>query len=71
LLLQNKICRRKEDGYLGFIDTNLPPLQLQLNMRQTSDEMSKLFAAKAVDVLKQSGKNAWVNEIGFISIGNP
>jgi len=71
LLQQNKICRLKEDGYLSFIDTNLPPLQLQLSMRQTSDELSNLFAAKAVDVLKQSGKDAWVNEIGFISVRNP
>ena len=68
LLIQNKICSRREDGYLGFIDTDLPVNQLQLNMRKTSDELSSLLAEKAAAVLRRAGKKARVNEIGFISI---
>jgi hypothetical protein len=68
LLSQNKICSRREDGYLGFIDTELPANQLQMNMRTTSDELSRLLAEKAAAVLRRAGKKARVNEIGFISI---
>ena len=70
LLKEYKICERKTDGYLGFIDTEMPPGQLQLNMHQLGRDLSKEYAAGVVAVLKNMGLEAWVNEIGFISVGN-
>ena len=70
LLQEFKICSRGEDGYLGFIDTGMPPGQIQLNMHYAGRELSKAYANDAVKALQALGLEAWVNEIGFISVGN-
>jgi SAM-dependent methyltransferase len=68
LLQKHNICSRGTDGYLGFIDTEMPPGQLQLNMHQLGRWLSKAYANGAAKVLQSLGVDAEVNEIGFISI---
>ncbi len=69
ILSQNAVCGRDEAGYLGFPDPAFSPQQLLINMSRSCAQLSQQFAEKAVAVLKELGKKAWVNEIGFISVG--
>jgi len=39
-------------------------------MRNSCSSISQRFAAKAAKVLRGLGKNAWVNEIGFVSVAS-
>lgn len=71
LLEQNKICSRKPDGYLGFIDVSAPPGELQLSMQRTTLQLGDAFGQQAASVLQSAGLKAWVNEIGFVGVGLP
>jgi len=68
LLKQNAVCTRNETGYLGFINATIAPHQLLANMSNTCFQLSGLFAEEAVALLRGLGREAWVNEIGFISV---
>ena len=70
LLEQHAVCKRKMDGYLGMSDTSLPRGVLQLNMVKACRPLAKEHAGAAVKVLKDNGRKAWVNEIGFIAVGD-
>ena len=58
------------DGYFGMSDTSLPRGVLQLNMVKACRPLAKEHAGAAVKVLKDNGRKAWVNEIGFIAVGD-
>ncbi len=70
LLEQHAVCKRKIDGYLGMSDTSLPRGVLQLNMVKACRPLAKELAGAAVKVLNDNGRKAWVNEIGFIAVGD-
>ena len=72
-MLQKKyrISLRDTNGYLVILPSDILMNELQLKMQYTGRDLSQKFAQSAVDILKSHGAEAWVNEIGFISIGNP
>ncbi len=61
---------RDVNGYLVFA-IPLQMTEFQINLQKTGRELSNKYAPAVVEILKQHGREAWVNEIGFISIGNP
>jgi SAM-dependent methyltransferase len=68
ILHEHSVCERDSAGYLGFVNTGLPPVQLLANMSKTFKQLSDNYADGVVAVLRERGKKAWVNEIGFIGI---
>ena len=70
LLELHGVCKRKMDGCLGMSDTSLPRGVIQLNMVKACRPLAMEHACAAVKVLKDNGRKAWVNEIGFIAVGD-
>ena len=69
ILAEQHVCSRNSNGYLGFPDLSLPPGELQLNMHRAGRQLSREYAEKAAAVLRNHGQDAWVNEVGFVSVG--
>jgi SAM-dependent methyltransferase len=65
------ISLRDANGYLVFFTRDIQMNELLLNMQRTGRELSQKLGQSAVEVLKRHGTRARVNEIGFISVGNP
>jgi hypothetical protein len=70
ILRENNICIRNDSGYLDFMNISLPPQQFFTNLRNSCSLASQEFATEAAAILQRLGKNAWVNEIGFISVAS-
>ncbi len=70
ILRENNICIRNDSGYLDFMNISLPPQQFFANLRNSCSLASQEFATEAAAILQRLGKNAWVNEIGFISVAS-
>lgn len=64
-----RICPRDEQGYYGMIDPSIPPQDLYtLAGTILTELMDAGFHQKAVDVLKNAGLKARVNEVGHIAV---
>ena len=63
------VMTRGEDGYLGTIPEGADPRAIEtiaVEIFRTLE--SEGYAAGAVDVLRRSGHEAWVNEVGHIAV---
>lgn len=66
---QYKICPRGEDGYYGVPDDSLTPGELWTGVAgMLSNLQGSGLVQDAVEVLKSSGLNAHVNEVGHVSV---
>ncbi len=67
--IKHKMCARDEEGYYGDIDPSIQPQELWSNVSTVLNELNQEgFNQRAVDVLRNKGLDARVNEVGHIAI---
>jgi hypothetical protein len=65
---EHDVCARDDNGYHGSVDPGRDPGDLWRTSQRISDALSEAFAEDAAGVLRASGRDAWVNEIGMVSV---
>jgi len=69
LCARYKICPRDERGHYGVADESLSPAELWTGAAEMLNELQNSGLTEAtVEVLKSSGLNAHVNEVGHVSV---
>jgi hypothetical protein len=62
------ICARDADGFYGNVDENMDPGTLWTGAMSIAERIGEEMGDQAVDVLRAAGHDAWVNEIGMVSV---
>lgn len=69
LLMKNGICRRNSNGFFTFLSDGMSPGEyLQINARIWRFIQEEGFVDRAVNILKQSGYDAWKNGVDDIAV---
>jgi SAM-dependent methyltransferase len=62
------LCPRQSDGYFADIDKDIPPAELWARAAGFPDKLDAALGERAVDVLRESGYAARLNEVGHIAV---
>jgi SAM-dependent methyltransferase len=62
------LCPRQADGYFADIDRDIPAAELWLRAAGFPDRLDAALGARAVDVLRESGYVARLNEVGHVAV---
>jgi len=65
---KHDICPRGDDGFYGTVDPDRDPEDLWRTAQRIADTLAAEFAEEAAGLLRDSGRDAWVNEIGMVSV---
>ena len=62
------MCARGDDGFYGTVDPDRDPTELWRTSQRISNALAADFAQDAARLLCDRDRDAWVNEIGLVSV---